>query len=68
MMLLAGMNESKWYLAVCNVELLENYDFADIYNPKSEFIWNFRLLRSLSLAECGSKFFALGQRSPNRLA
>ena len=34
-MLLDVINKSKWYLAVCNGDLLENFNFADINNPKS---------------------------------
>ena len=46
MMLLDVMNKSKWYLVVCNVDLWDNLNFTDIYNPESEFISIFRLLRS----------------------
>ena len=56
MALLEVMNKSKWYLAVCNVDLWDKLNFTDIYNPESEFISIFRLLRSWSLAECGVKF------------
>ena len=55
-MLFDAINKSKWYLFVCNVDLWEIMNFTDIYNPESEFISNFRFLRSWSLAECGSKF------------
>ena len=50
MTLLDVMNKSKWYLVVCNVDLWDNLNFTDIYNPESEFISIFRL------AECGVKF------------
>ena len=50
------MNKSKWYLAVCSVDLWENLNIMDIYNPESEFISIFRLLHSWSWSECGSKF------------
>ena len=56
MTLLDVMNKSKWYLVVCNVDLWDNLNFTDIYNPESEFISIFRLLRSWSLAECWVKF------------
>ena len=56
MALLEVMNKSKWYLVECNVDLWGNLNFTDIYNPESEFIPIFRLLRSWSLAECGVKF------------
>ena len=56
MTLLDVMNKSKWYLVVCNVDLWDNLNFTDIYNPESEFISIFRLLRSCSQAECGVKF------------
>ena len=55
MMLCDVMNKSKWFLTVCNVDLWDNLNFTDIYNPESEFLSIFRLLRSWSLAECGSK-------------
>ena len=55
MALLEVMNKGKWYLVVCNVDLKGNLNFTDIYNPESEFISIFRLLRSWSLAECGMK-------------
>ena len=50
------MDESKWYLVVCNIDLWNNLNFTDIYNQNPEFISIFRLLRSWSLAECGEKF------------
>ena len=56
MALLDVMNKSKWYLVVCIVDLLDKLNFTDIYNPESEFISIFHLLRSWSLAECGVKF------------
>ena len=56
MALLDVMNKSKWYLVVCIVDLWDKLNFTDIYNPESEFISIFHLLRSWSLAECGVKF------------
>ena len=38
MTLLDVRNKSKRNLSVCNVDLWENFNFADIYNPESEFI------------------------------
>ena len=49
------MDKRKWYLVVCSVDLWDNLNFTDIYDPESEFISIFRLLRRWSLAECGVK-------------
>ena len=54
-MLLDVITKSKRYPAVCSVDLWENLNFAHIYDAESEFISIFRLLRSWSVAECGSK-------------
>ena len=59
MTLLDVLNKSKIYLSVCDVDLWENFNFAHIYNPESEFVQIFRLLRTWNVAECGSK---LGHR------
>ena len=55
-MLLDVINKIERYLAVCSVDLWGNFNFAHTYNTDSEFNSIFRLLRSCSLAECGSKF------------
>ena len=46
MALLDVMNNTKWYLVVCIVDLRDKLNFTDIYNPESEFISIFHLLRS----------------------
>ena len=38
MTLLDVMDKSKWYIAVPNVDLWGNLNFADIYNQEVEFI------------------------------